>query len=989
MKQAILALALLCAHAAFGQGCTPNSMMDSSAGTATATVTTAALLSSIHNNNGMTVSFEGGDVGLITFQTAAHIPFLSPRVFCPNTPYTDSSTLGVQWNSSNGKDGMEFNMPGSGTGPTYSHVEKYETDISQNASGVNLDIGAYVAGGDFSGAIFFGTGTQLEIDIECESSITHGSSVPVPTGAPWSIAYLYQTGSAGANGHFVVVFDQYGALLGEQDCEAEAGTNTPSYFLDGVSNIAGTPPGGDHLYFGDHDDCYLTTSACTMLMDRAPYSNRVLDTPVTATNPTGTARSYDWTHSGIAGGIPSGSYTKCGSTVAAGTSAATITSDMAACSPNTYLLLGPGNFNWNTGQGTLPTSGNVVLRGSGGDPTNCTTSTCINFTGTGVTCGQFAAVICGVSSDGSFTTGPPANTCNWTGGFTQFMDTVTLTNLAGNCPTSISASGHTLIFIDGCNTGYSGSACTGSAVDNLQWFVCADAYNSTGPVGCSSNGPDAGGSRPERDELEVHTATAVSGGTITLAEPLVSPNWAAVSNPQAWIVQPIVNIGVENMVINPSGAATQTSCIGFASAYEYWVSGVACVTPQNRAINEFQSVHGIIQNSYLYKTTGSGASIYGIRLAASCFNLIQNNLFQQIPSGPFFNDGSSCANVIAYNFSVDSLNAGDLIPSANEHAVNLFDEFEQNIFQGSIFGDDNHGTNNFRTDFRNFNTGWASDPPSGPTTYLNSIADYAYARYNNHVSNVLCTSQYHTIYSAANSNLACYWEGGGATVPISVPTDSLVKTTGFFYGDYNTVQATNRFCSTSANTGWSSTCSSASEIPTGASTYPSLPPQLGDVTAGQGPFPPSFINPSKPSFFGSVSWPAIGSGVTGGNVGNCTGTINTPGEFAGVPATNSSQCTGTTLQTGWNGEVNAIPAMLGALAAGMPPDGTGSVLAFNSTNFPYLTPSSGPTTTPAPCVLCFAKLTSKLRGIYEKAFLGDRRVAASRGSAVARANNGS
>src|SRR5215471_21097592 len=52
------------------------------------------------------------------------------------------------------------------------------------------------------------------------------------------------------------------------------------------------------------------------------------------------SRAIDWSQAGVPGGIPSASWTQCGSTIAAGASAATITAAVQACPPNHYVLLG-------------------------------------------------------------------------------------------------------------------------------------------------------------------------------------------------------------------------------------------------------------------------------------------------------------------------------------------------------------------------------------------------------------------------------------------------------------------------------------------------------------------------------------------------------------------------------------------------------------------------------------------------------------------------
>src|SRR6266705_1044556 len=82
-------------------------------------------------------------------------------------------------------------------------------------------------------------------------------------------------------------------------------------------------------------------------------------------NPT---RAIDWTQAGVQGGIPSATWTQCGSTIAAGASAATINTVIQNCTANHFVLLGPGTFNLSSGI-TFASKDNVVLRGAGADQT--------------------------------------------------------------------------------------------------------------------------------------------------------------------------------------------------------------------------------------------------------------------------------------------------------------------------------------------------------------------------------------------------------------------------------------------------------------------------------------------------------------------------------------------------------------------------------------------------------------------------------------------
>src|SRR6266436_2237685 len=96
------------------------------------------------------------------------------------------------------------------------------------------------------------------------------------------------------------------------------------------------------------------------------------------------SRAIDWTKAGVVGGIPSATWTQCGSTIAAGASASTIQTAINNCAANHYVQLGAGNF---TGLGGLNMKSNVVLRGMGAN------QTFLAFTGT-VTCYSSIAAIC-------------------------------------------------------------------------------------------------------------------------------------------------------------------------------------------------------------------------------------------------------------------------------------------------------------------------------------------------------------------------------------------------------------------------------------------------------------------------------------------------------------------------------------------------------------------------------------------------------------------
>ncbi len=454
-------------------------------------------------------------------------------------------------------------------------------------------------------------------------------------------------------------------------------------------------------------------------------------------------RAIDWTQAGIQGGIPDANWTQCGSTIAAyNGSASTITSQLAKCSANQFVQLGPGTFTL-TGQITFPTTGNVVLRGMGPDTTFIVPTSLSN-------CSQapYPSPICVQSSDGTYITSPSRNIYAWKAGYTQGTNSITLSSTAG-----ISSTNPTLVFLEQCDTGYTATSptanCTGSAVDNNQLFICGDTYNSNGPTGCSIDGPDTGDA--ERDQMEMSVATNVNSGSgvVTLANNLRYPNWNVTPNlqPRAWYAQPVVNVGVENLAINLVN--TGGSGVVFFSAYKWWVSGVKVYNFSGYGVFAYQSINGIVQNNYFSDSTGSDS--YGVRYFVASNNVMQNNIITRV-FAPFVNDGPASGNVFGYNFIINDNYLSDFLRgSFFEHAVDGFDLYEGNVADNQ-WNDGDHGTEPMITRFRNFFFGWEScaNGQCGSSGvhdgWTNSSVDSYGDRYENNIANVVGTPTYHSTY---------------------------------------------------------------------------------------------------------------------------------------------------------------------------------------------------------------------------------------------------
>ena len=211
-------------------------------------------------------------------------------------------------------------------------------------------------------------------------------------------------------------------------------------------------------------------------------------------------------------------------------------------------------------------------------------------------------------------------------------------------------------------------------------------------------------------------------------------------------------------------------------------------------------------------------------------------------------------------------------------------------------------------------------------------------RYFNFVANVLGTPGYHNNYKCVPSSTASCANGGSTIFDLGYTSNS---------GTPNSTSngyCTSPSCSSTGN--WDALVSAyamlwgnwdavnnsvqcnSSEVPSSISPYGNSVPAT--CPSATNTYPASFFISSKPSWWGSLPWPAIGpdvsSGGTGIGIGQCSS-----GTFKMV-ATVSGQCVGGTLSaTAYAGLVNMNPAMNCAInVMGMPPDGGGSALSFNA-----------------------------------------------------------
>lgn len=655
-----------------------------------------------------------------------------------------------------------------------------------------------------------------------------------------------------------------------------------------------------------------------------------------------TSRATDWTAAGIPGGIPSGSWTQCGSTIApygssgSYASPSAIVNAVSACNGTSkYVLLGPGDFYLNAAIRSVGVS-KVELRGSGPKQTR------LHFSN-GSTCqgGNGTCLIGFESSDNTYAGGVGSQAYSWTSGYAQGTTSITLSSGANITANS------TMLILDQCDTGYSGSTCSGTAKDNGNFFNCGDAYNPSGPTGCSFNGSVNVGARPHRYQQEMVQVTSCSPAcgssastTVTISPGLHHANWASQQTPQAWLIQPAQYVGVTNLTVDGSATSYSgtTAGVSFSNDANFWMKNAALESLPNISLYIVSSMHGDIESNYIYNSGQSSASTdnSGINWYGSD-NLLTNNIIHNAHLAIIAGTTNS-GNVISYNFQVNGYTGnstlfGQFWPGhANGADYNLY---EGNV--GTMYDtDQTHGTQLMNTLYRNLFTGWesCSNGNCGSNTQKNAdlaaIMQLSYQRYPNIIANVLGTPGISTAgYQFVNaeyffSSATGYpynWGSGNqcsppdcAGGPISV--DPIVNTTSLRWGNWDTFNN---------STQWNT-----SEVPSGISVYSN---QVPTACVSSSSCPSSFYLSARPSWWSSsIPFPAIGPDVSSGNVGQCGGTPNASGQYALVPAISSSQCAGQGLKTAWAGHVNAIPAMACYLSLGGKPDGTGTALAFDASN---------------------------------------------------------
>jgi hypothetical protein len=666
-------------------------------------------------------------------------------------------------------------------------------------------------------------------------------------------------------------------------------------------------------------------------------------------------RATDWSYAGVPGGIPNrtnncygpgGSITS--SALGPTSTVAQINTAIQNCSDfgGGVVNLLAGNFGPYSSSITFSPNHpnpaqNVTLRGAGAD------QTIITFTGQGATgCSQGGLVCVGswISSAGVCThDSNTPNTANWTANYAAGSTTIVLDNVSANCLLQSQTNPR------GCGTDAHVNLEVGAYVyldqlDNpntdfalYRPFVTSDPTYAYLPCNAQRNGSQVPGRclGAHHKVVAITPALPAAGPyTVTITPPLAYRYWNINGNnqPGAWWCQSKAELalgnGVENLTVNNQTGQTSNSygLVQFSGAAESWMKGVKQVNAGNAHVLVEQSSNIEIRDSYIYGTLngvgcGVNATQYGIDPANAGWLKVENNIFQQTCSALQTQPCYTC--VYSYNYTVGDLPQrldGNSALNGTFAAANYLTFWSGgpghvggnylHLYEGNdlnAFSTDHgvgHGTNAMLlTAYRNRFSGFQpADPLGGGKPMQNRVpvAHQADNRLSNYVGNVLGHPSmvtagwlyqsypgFGTDPNVGNNNQGVLysigWSGGNGTLDDVKTKDSLLR-----WRNWDFISARERFCTKAATPAY---CAQGAEVPTD-NFDPSTSATL----------PASVLYASKPAWFGSNPWPAIGPDITGGN-----------------DATDTS------------GHTNMIPAKACYVSTMHgPADGSGAALAFNA-----------------------------------------------------------
>ena len=496
---------------------------------------------------------------------------------------------------------------------------------------------------------------------------------------------------------------------------------------------------------------------------------------------------------GVPGGIPY--RTNIYATIAAGASVSSVQTAINNCPSNSVVYLSAGTYNWSS---SLNLKSGVTLRGAGPGQTiiNCSVNNAIQMVG--YTCMIFY-------SDATSST---VTRVNWTAGYTQGTNVITLSSTSG---LSVGKN----IWFDQLNDQDTEAAGSDANV------IATGTYST----------PAYPGTGQDRYQFQMNKVTAINGNNVTLSEPVYMPNWTNTLSPQAWWESsgtPMVWVGVEDMTINDTDSGGNDTGIWACGLYACWFRNLDFHHYRYSTAIDASLRCEIRHCSISGPEIAGGTDVYGFYPKCGFGNLYVDNIANF--SGSAFLIQSCACCVFAYNYTTNcqlraNFNLGPVYLAHGGNPNMLL--FEGNW--GPAFGMDNTwGSGAYCTALRNRFTGTA-DSPLAPSGNIEAIDISITNRHMSVIGNVLGTTGYNTIYQETPTNCTdsprVYWLGGSDNC--GGPDDPVVRST--LLRAYN----------------WTSATSTNGGI------------VLDGYTAGQIPVSLYLSNTNKPSWFGNLAWPPV------------------------------------------------------------------------------------------------------------------------------------
>ena len=497
--------------------------------------------------------------------------------------------------------------------------------------------------------------------------------------------------------------------------------------------------------------------------------------------------------------------TQYGSTITPSGSAATdlsnINTALSNCSDGQYVLLGAGTFQ---------IQGNIVmyqhsctLRGSGAQSTILAMNS------------GSPIIMLGAASGGG--------SCTLTSGSNLAVGSTSIT-CTGNEP----AVGD-IVWLNQCDTGFSGNPCSGTSADNGGLFVCG--YQST----CMTDTGATGFNESQQQNFIV-TSVSGSGGTYTIGlnTGLYMPNWAFAQTPiLTWYSSPYagVGMGLEDMTIYNTAAGW----IQLQNAYASWIKGVRFIGTALASVASDKNC--LVMSNYVFSDIVLDSNYpRAMNISASSDTLILNNM---MTSGvPWEGLGGNAGNVMAYNYGRDTFTMyveNSFFDHAAYSSLDLFEGNETSVLDE----DDTWGTHDLNTYFRNYAECW--DAPystySGGGAAARGIQIGNYQRFENVIGNAIGDLSWCPTYQAGSSS--------GVIFQVST-VDSLAGTSLMRWGNVSAVEQPS---DTPANSGIRFV---SSEVP---ATLPSPNASLENAVPSSTNLPASF-------FMSVTAHPSGGTGLS-------------------------------------------------------------------------------------------------------------------------------